>query len=375
MPIIASNTTPLNYIDYAESLGLSNPNRTPLLGQIVGMGGYETITQTGYNWVDYQVESTSTTLTAPVIAGNTSFTVADSSIFEVGSYAVLNNELVRVTALTNATTIAVTRAQGGTTAGTGASGDYVFIAADGRAEGALFASEQFKGGANYINYTQIITTSVEMTGTALAQDAVGTNGLSKWDLEVAKKQAKHEAKIEKAMMQGTPFQVGTARAMGGVRHFLNSGNVVSVGDFSTNFFNKLSELCRQIYLKGGDIGDGNYLLITSPIVMQNVSLKLKDYVTNNTTDLKMYGQAATSIMNDYGQIPLLMSPNLQAGEAYLIDITKIKAIGMAGNSVNRTMQYIEMGIVGDKRQAQFLSELTMEIRDIHLQGKLVGITF
>ena len=372
---IASNTAAQNYIDYAESLGLSNPNRTPLLGQVVGMGGYETISQTAYNWVDYQVESTSTTLTAPVIAAATSFTVADSSIFEVGSYAVLNNELVKVTALTNATTIAVTRAQGGTVAGTGESGDYVFIAADGRAEGALFASEQFKGGANYINYTQIITTSVEMTGTALAQDAVGTNGLSKWDLEVAKKQAKHEAKIEKAMMQGTPLQSGTTRIMGGVRHFLNSGNVVSVGDFSTNFFNKLSELCRQIYLKGGDIGDGNYLLITSPIVMQNVSLKLKDYVTNNTTDLKMYGQAATSIMNDYGQIPLLMSPNLQAGEAYLIDITKIKAIGMAGNSVNRTMQYIEMGIVGDKRQAQFLSELTMEIRDIHLQGKLVGITF
>ena len=375
MAIIASNTAAQNYIDYAESLGLSNPNRTPLLGQVVGMGGYETISQTAYNWVDYQVESTSTTLTAPVIAAATSFTVADSSIFEVGSYAVLNNELVKVTALTNATTIAVTRAQGGTVAGTGESGDYVFIAADGRAEGALFASEQFKGGANYINYTQIITTSVEMTGTALAQDAVGTNGLSKWDLEVAKKQAKHEAKIEKAMMQGTPLQSGTTRIMGGVRHFLNSGNVVSVGDFSTNFFNKLSELCRQIYLKGGDIGDGNYLLITSPIVMQNVSLKLKDYVTNNTTDLKMYGQAATSIMNDFGQIPLLMSPNLQAGEAYLIDITKIKAIGMAGNSVNRTMQYIEMGIVGDKRQAQFLSELTMEIRDIHLQGKLVGITF
>lgn len=375
MATIASNTSALNYIDYAESLGLTNPNRTPLLGQVVGMGGYETIAQTGHNWVDYQVESTSTPLKAVVAAGSTSFTVEDSSIFEVGSYAVLNNELVKVTALTNATTIAVTRAQGGTVAGTGAIGDYVFIAADGRAEGALFASEQFKDGANYVNYTQIITTSVEMTGTALAQDEVGTNGLSKWDLEVAKKQAKHEAKIEKAMMQGTPLQSGTTRVMGGVRHFLNSGNVVSVGNFSTNFFDKLSELCRQIYLKGGDIGDGNYLLITSPIVMQNISLKLVDYVKHNTTDLKMYGQAANAIMNDYGQIPLLMSPNLQAGEAYLIDITKIKAIGMAGNSVNRTMQYIEMGIVGDKRQAEFLSELTMEIRDIHLQGKLVGITF
>ena len=70
---------------------------------------------------------------------------------------------------------------------------------------------------------------------------------------------------------------------------------------------------------------------------------------------------------------MIMSNNLSNSEIFVVDLDTIKIKPLVGKT-NRTLVFEEMGITGDNTKAQYLSELTLEIRNIHLQGKLTGLT-
>ena len=374
MATINTETQAVHYIDYQELLSLSNPNKTPIFSNLMAMGKRGTLTENDKVWEDYEVENTKTSLTADVTDIATSMTVADSSIFKANCFAVIDDELVKVTAMPTATTITVTRAQGGTTGAAHTTGAVLFLTSDGRAEGENFASEQFKDGVEYSNKTQIFRTPIEMTGSALTQAVVGTGGKSNWEMEEEKKKAKHEAMIEKAITHGVKTG-GQTRTMGGLRTFLNNGQTVTCGAFTGNFYDKFTELCRKIDDRGGDFISGNYALIISPLLANKISSALKDYVLNNTTGLTTLGQVATALINDFGTVPLMISNNMRSSEAFLVNFDDVNLFFRVGEGEDRTMQYLDMGRVGDKKQAEWLSELTMTINKLHLQGKLVGITY
>ena len=371
MPMIQASTGG-NYINWAERLALSNPNRTPILSNLIARGQKRDIRQDLTSWKDWMVENTKTSLTAPASIGDTTLTVADSSIFLANTYAVVNNEVLKVTATPTATTITVLRAQSGTSATALNSGDIVFLIADGKGEGSLFGSTTYKDGISYTNYSQIFITDMEISGTALVQNALNADGKSKWELEQEKKTKQHEAKIEKMIMQGVPSQ--SLKLSGGLRHWLNSGNSVVCGSFATDFYGKLNELCLACYEKGADLSNGTYALIVPPGLQYKINNSMKDYVLNNTTGLTELGQTVSSNKTAYGSIPLIMSNNLSESECYLVDLAEIELIALNGSGEDRTLKYVEMGVVGDKKQATLLSEMTLEVRSLHLQGKLVGIT-
>lgn len=58
MAEIKSTNSNTRIQDWSDVLSLSNPNRNPLLNQIVTRGNVVGTGETSINWVDYQVENT-----------------------------------------------------------------------------------------------------------------------------------------------------------------------------------------------------------------------------------------------------------------------------------------------------------------------------
>ena len=352
----------------AEMFALSNPNRTPILSNLRNMG-MESVSNTVHAWVDYQVENTKATVTADALIGATSIVVDNGKFVEVGKYIVIGNEVLKVTGIVT-NTLTVERAKLGTSAAAITTGALAFLVSDGKAEGSEWVDGQTKDGANYLNYTQIFTTPLSVSGTAEAITAESADGRSLWDIEMERKQIEHEAKIEKAIMQGVPSVSGTTRWTGGIRHFLNSGSVLAVGgDFT---YDKLVELLRALYEKGAPLDNGTYAIIVPPIQKNKISNFLKNYIQTERTD-EVLGQVANYLVTDFGLMPMIMSNNLSNSEIFVVDLDTIKIKPLVGKT-NRTLVFEEMGTTGDNTKAQYLSELTLEIRNIHLQGKLTGLT-
>lgn len=358
--------------NWADMLSLSNPNRTPLLSTIVGNGQVGACGETTRNWVDYAVENTKTTLTAGIDSVTTTIPVADGSIFTNGMLIVVNDELIKISSISG-NNLTVVRGQQGTTAAAALVGAIAFLVSDGKTEGATYSSGTYKKGAEYSNRMQIFTTPFEISGTARVQKATGASGKSLYQLEVEKKQKQHEAKIEKALMQGISFfDSGTGiRAMGGVRNFLKDGNSVAVG--GTLSLTKINELLLKAYEQGAELDNGSYVIMLHPSVADSLAATFKDYILNNTNQSTQFGQSVQSVRTNYGIFPLVVTNNTKVSEAFLVDTSKLALLPLTGEG-SRALELQEMGMIGDKEQWQFVSEVTLEVRDIHLQGILTGIT-
>lgn len=373
MSEIKSTNSNTRIQDWSDVLSLSNPNRNPLLNQIVTRGNVVGTGETSINWVDYQVENTKTLVTAALTDVATTLTVEDSSIFTVGQLIVLNDELIKISAIPTATTLTIVRAQQGTTAAAAVVGDVVFLVSDGKAEGSTYATGTYKKGGEFTNRLQIFITPFEISGTARVQNATGANGKSLYQLELEKKQAQHEAKIEKALMQGIGFYDSGAdiRTLTGVRNFLKNSNVVAVGGVLT--LAKINSLLNKAYEQGAELDKGSYRIVLNPSVIDKLLETNSSYFVTNTVMNDEIGGQVNKIRTNYGIFELLPSNNTKVSEGFLIDLDSIKFRPLVKNG-SRALELQEMGLIGDKEQWQFVTEGTFEIRNIHLQGILTGMT-
>jgi len=366
--------------DLSSSLGLSNPNRTPLLSNLTSLGKVRSINNTVSSWVDYQVINTKSTLDGAIDDTVTTVNVeaGTGEVFEAGQLIRVESEIMEITSVaTDALT--VTRGQKGTSAAAHADNLEVFVVAEGIAEGSDFKEDKFKEGANFLNYTQIVKTGLKVSGTQAAITVPSNDNKSVWDLEAIRKEKKHEGKLEEMIMQGVAYVSGDERGCGGLTHFLDSGVVVnaSAGAISLDLINSL---LLPLYNRGAELDMETYVMIVPPVQKNKISKLLKDYVTAEPRAGEVLGQVVNYIDTDYGMFPLMMSNNLPADEIWIVNLDEITLRPQVGEGAtdtfidpNRTKQYNPMGKKGDYYEAEYLTEMTLEIRRVDLQGKLVNL--
>jgi hypothetical protein len=208
---LISSATPtqpsnLNGISFASAITRLMPNGSAPLFGLTSLLKDETASNIEHGYFSKSMIFPSVTLGAAVADGvATAFTVAAYDNIPVGEllWNQTTGEIVLVTALTDATHIAVMRGVGSTAAAAMASGEVLRSIGNAHEEASTRPSAVSIVAARYVNYTQIFRNSwaVSKTAAAIPQIAgAGYVGESKQDCA-----ALHAMAIEKALFFGQKF--------------------------------------------------------------------------------------------------------------------------------------------------------------------------
>lgn len=354
--------------DLAPNLAYVPVDRAPFFLNLVAMSRVGEAKATTVTWVDYTSEGTMTEVETE-LADNTGTTlvVKDGSIFTVNNYILVGTEAMLVTAI-NGKNLTVTRGQLGTTAiNSAAVGTPVYLINDGIEEGADLVGASYKPGANFDNKTQIIREEISVSDTAMELFVPSGDGLDPYDLEMQRKMDTAVAKLEKALVSGVKFENGNKRGMQGIRHFLDEGQIVD-GKAGALTLDLIDELVTKCFSVGGQLTSGTYALYLSPI-QNRVLSKLIEGKTQNGQSESVIGGVARYVDTAQGRLPTIITPNLPADEINLINLADcmVKRLGKRG--LNHTF----MGKTGDNTKGLIVGEYTLEVRNIHTQGKIKNL--
>lgn len=228
----------------------------PIFG-ITGLGKTKKIGSTSHSYYSKTAVFPQVTLDGAIADGvTTSFTVDDSSPLKIGSvllvYKVTTGtytapELVRVTAIPDATTLTVTRGVGGTTGAAIADNTVLFEVGNSYGEGSDAPTARAIAMTEHTNFTQIFRNSWDVTRTAAAvnlEPGVELTAENKEDAAFF-----HASAIEWATIFGRkeattdPATGNPMRYMDGIESIITQfapGNVNAAG--ATTTFNQLEAL-------------------------------------------------------------------------------------------------------------------------------------
>lgn len=180
------------------------------------------------------VDSLDPSVTSPGLAYGTAthLTTGDLLMVEPATDVVgFTPEVVRVVSVTNDTTFVVTRGAAGTTAAAIADNAYLLRIGPAFEEGTSEANSASRNPIKYSNFTQIIKTSYEVTGTA-AKTRLRTGDV----LANERKRGmfKHAQSLELSLLFGQKSELPGAggnpvRTMGGLRTFIGAATTTILG--------------------------------------------------------------------------------------------------------------------------------------------------
>lgn len=354
--------------DLSQELVLLSPNMTPLLANLAMMAKTGVVGSTTAEWVDYSTRGTHTLLTADATDVATTISVADGTIFKVGEYVAIGDEVIQVTAIV-ANDLTIVRGALSTTGEAHLTDDMVIYINDNREEGADFVDGTYRQGVNFDNYTQIFLEEIKVSGTEMSLTAPSASGLDSYDLEKLRKFDVIAGKLEKALMYGKKFKAGDKRGMDGILRFLESGQIVDAGAVDISMA-LLYEVLFKIYSVGGQLQNGYYALMMHPNQKNKIDVMLNDY-TKNAQPLatNMLGGVVDYIKTQFGTLPILTSINCQPTEIDVVNFYEISLENLPGRQIKH--EFISK--TGDNQKGQLSGEYTVRVRNIHTHGKIKNL--
>lgn len=379
-------------VDMVDRLFVLEPNQHPLVtlltsvgkdynGKSVSGAGLQKAT-TGnpkFSWLeDYHGGRYAKVATA-YIAGATSIDVtgAGSSsayIFTPGDQVKnqRTGEVMVVTSITDADTIAVSRAFGTTAAAAGVAGDGLFIVGNVSEENAGARNVNMTRAEEMYNYTQIFKTTIALSNTEKASDLYGGDDLT---IQRRKKAVEHALDIERSFwlserkydVSGT--QGKPRRSTGGILEFIESGN-----SYVQNQGGVLTAPDLNTFLREGfTYGNSTKVLFAGGVVIQAINEIARGQVRTKTGDTT-YGVKISEWMTPFGSINIVHNPLFveeYAGHAFLLDMESFRYRVMKGRDTA-----LEMNIQGndiDGQVDQYLSEVGLERKQAPKHALLKGV--
>ena len=348
--------------DVTENLLLLSPQEAPML-DLVGFG--EATTQDEIVWFEDETYATKTTASAEALAAATTLTVADGSIFEANTVVKAGEELLKVTAV-NGNDLTVERGYAGTTAATVASGDKVEFQFVEGVEGADARKARFKARTRHSNVTQIFDGTITITGTAAAVSQHGLDDL--YAYEKAKKEKELALQLEKAVINGVKYTSpnGLVRQMGGIRQFVKTNVLNGAGAaVDTEILNDAFQAIAEA--TGQNVGAG-YKIVVSPKQKRAISRMDADKI-NLTRQDNGRGQVVDYFVGDFGESEIVVNPNLEADEIFIVDIDRVKIRPLQTRQFNH--EYL--GKTGDNFTGSIVGEYTLEFHEEKAHARIKGL--
>lgn len=348
--------------DVSENLLLLSPQEAPML-DLIGYG--EATTQSRIVWYEDETYATKTTASAVATAAATTLAVANGAIFEAKSVIKVGEELLLVTAVV-ANDLTVTRGYAGTTAAAVAVGDKAEFQFVEGVEGADARKARFKARTAKENITQIFDGSITITGTAAAESQHGIDDL--YAYEKAKKEKELALQLEKAVISGIKYTSanGLVRQMKGIRQFITT-NVMAAANaaVSTDLLNDAFQAIAES--TGQNVGAG-YKIVVSPKQKRAISKMDAEKISLTRQD-NGRGQVVDYFVGDFGESEIVVNPNLEADEIFIVDADRIKIRPLQ----TRQFTHEYLGKTGDNFTGAIVGEYTLELHEEKAHARIKGL--
>jgi len=350
--------------DVSDLVSVLSPTETPLL-DLLGEPT-RSVRSTLHEWIE---EST-----APVQAniqeinnGGNVFTLGiDHTLFRVGELCRVDpwNEVVRITAI-NTTTGATTvqrDVEGRGEASVVEPATLVQLSAP-TLEGAAASAARFGTRRRAQNFTQIFTSTVELSGSLLAVRSLGVRD----EMEFQKSHRLRELlrSLEASVINGVASDsasVGNAtspRSMRGIVSFIESNriNASATGYFDPGALDedRLNKALRALWNNGSTNVD-------TIVVGGREKRAINAFISGNrkfAASTETYKDLVSTYESDFGVCRVVMSRHLPPRSALLLDSSRVEVLPLAG----RSFHFKKLAPTGDSECGQVIGEYTLEVRN------------
>jgi hypothetical protein len=373
----AGSTLPEAAEDVSDLVAINSPHETPLLDALgdPARAAHSTV----HEWLEDSLLPNSDTINDNSYANavtDVQFVVDHADRFRVGDQIKMQtkSEIMLVSGVNTGTnTLTVTRGYGGSTAEALVDDATVVIVGNAALEGDDAAAARFTARSRQTNYTQIFTSTVEVSGSELAVRQIGVRD----ELDYQKVQRTRELlrDLENSVLNGRAPAANQQGSSAVRRTMRGIGSMISTNVFvpDTNGFPpelslseaQLNYALRQIWQSS----NGHVDLI---VVGGNVKRQINQFVATNrafspTSDT--YRDRVTYYESDFGVCKVVLSRWVPPGQVFLLDSSRIDVLPLAG----RSFHYKPLATTGDRDSGQVIGEYTLELRNENAHGVITGL--
>jgi hypothetical protein len=373
----AGATLPEIAEDVSDLVAINSPHETPLLDALGDPA--RAARSTVHEWLEDALVPNTDAINDGTFGNtltDTSFVVDNASRFRVGDQIKIDlaSEIMLVTAVDTGTdTLTVVRGYGGSTPQPLVDNATLLIVGNAALEGDDASAARFTARSRRTNYTQIFTSSIEVSGSELAVRQIGVRD----ELDYQKVQRTRELlrDLENSVINGrapaaTPEGSATIRrTMRGLRSFIAT-NVFTpgVGGFPAD--TALTEEQLNTALRGiWQQSNGHVDLI---VVGGQEKRAINQYIAANRRFTPMsdtYRDNIAVYESDYGVCRIVLSRWVPTGSVFLLDSSRIEVMPLAG----RSFHYKALATIGDRDSGQVIGEYTLECRNENAHGVIEGL--
>jgi hypothetical protein len=358
--------------DVSDLVAINSPFETPLLDALGDPA--RPARSTIHEWLEDALLPNTDKVNDNVFANaltDTSFVVNDSTRFRVGDQIKLaaKGEIMLVTAINTGTnTLTVTRGYGGSTAEALSDQAPIVILGNAALEGEDASGVRFGTRARKTNYTQIFSSTLEVSGSELAVRQLGVRD----ELDYQKVQRTRELlrDLENSIINGrapaaSPEGSSTIRrSMRGIRSFITT-NVFkpAVNGFPADALlseEQLNVALREIWKSSSGHVD---LVVLGGAEKRQLNLLLAS-VRRYSDNAQTLRDAFAVYESDFGVCRIVMSRWVQPGQVLLLDSSRIEVMPLSG----RSFHYKPLATTGDRESGQVIGEYTLELRNENAHG-------
>lgn len=313
----------------------------------------------------------------------TSLTVQNGSRFQVGDLIRpdASSEVMQVTAVAG-NVLTVVRGYGTTVKATLTNGKRLFILGNAALEGADATTARFTLRARKANYTQIFTSTVEVSGSMSAARHHGLTGGVDDELEYQKQERLRELlrDLENCVINGVapasnPQGSSTIRrSMNGIVRLIstnqyapNTGQMPAGGGSGTD----LNEPVLNAALRF--IWEQSQGKIDTIVCSGSLKRRINGFATGSrayTPEDKSFRDMISTYESDFGVCRVILSRWVPSDSILLLDSSRISVMPLQG----RSFAFKPLAQTGDATAGQVVGEYTLEFKNENAHGIIRGLT-
>jgi hypothetical protein len=367
--------------DVSDVVGIVSPFETPLLDHLGD--AKKSATSTIHEWIEDELLPNTDTVNQGSFSPNaqdaTSITVTSGARFRVGDQIrpASAREIIFVTAVAG-NTLTVIRRYGNSPASNLANGQKLTILGNAALEGDDRPDPRFTHRTRKRNWTQIFTSSVEVSGSMLATRQFGLAD----ELDYQKQERLRELlrDLENCVVNGfapTANQQGSAtvrRTMSGIIPQLvtnsfqpNAGGIPAGGGAGTD----LSEIVLNAALRL--IWEQSQGKVDTIVVGGTMKRRINSFLSAIRTvpvSESRFKDLVSVYESDFGVCRIILSRWMPPDTLLLLDSSRIEVVPLQG----RSFAYKPLASSGDRETGQIIGEYTLELRNENAHGLLRGLT-
>jgi hypothetical protein len=376
----AGATLPEIVEDVSDIIGIVSPFETPLLDHLGD--AQRSAISTIHEWLEDTLLPNSDvvddqTLTNPTTL--TVFTVEHGDRFQVGDQIMLKGkpEVMLVTGVAG-NDLTVVRNYGGSTNTSVADNDIIQIIGNAALEGDDAPTARFTSRVRKQNYTQIFTSSVEISGSQLATQSIGLAD----ELDFQKQERLRELlrDLENSVINGyapTSSQQGSSTvrrtmrgAMASVATNIFQPNSGSIPPGDGGGQNQLNEAVLNAALRA--VWEQSSGRIDTIVCNGFQKRRINSFISTNQRFSESTSKFKTLVdvyESDFGVCRVIMSRWMQPDKVLMLDSSRVSVVPLSG----RSFHYKPLAASGDSENGQVIGEYTLEFRNENAHAVLKNL--